>query len=64
MSKALICDRCGKAFTEQVALSMDAKWQFIHTHYDLCPECHKAFKEKFMKEKRKENVHGEGSKTH
>lgn len=49
MSKALICDRCKKAFSEQVALSMDTKWAFVHTHYDLCPKCHDAFKNEFMK---------------
>ena len=49
MSKALICDRCKKPFAEQVALHIEVKWQFIHTHYDLCPECHNDFKEKFLK---------------
>lgn len=49
MSKALICDRCKKPFSEQVALHMDTKWQFIITHYDFCPECHKEFKEMFLK---------------
>lgn len=50
MSKALICDRCKKAFPEHTALSMDTKCQFIHTHYDFCPKCHKAFKEIFLDE--------------
>ncbi|WP_283124775.1 hypothetical protein [Angelakisella massiliensis] len=44
MSKALICDRCKKPFSEQVALSIDTKWSFIHAHYDLCPKCHNDFK--------------------
>lgn len=45
MSKALICDKCKKAFPEQVGMHVDTKWQFIITHYDLCPECHAKFKE-------------------
>ena len=48
MSKAVICDRCKKAFSEQTALHIEGKWQFIITHYDLCPKCHGEFKE-FMK---------------
>ena len=43
MSKALICDRCKMPFSEQSALSVDAKWLFTHTHYDFCPLCRKEF---------------------
>lgn len=55
MSKALICDRCKKAFSEHAALSMDTKWQFIHTHYDFCPKCHTDFKDIFLKYNRNQN---------
>lgn len=48
MSKALICDRCKVPFSEQAALSLDAKWLFTHTHYDLCPLCRNEFNQ-FMK---------------
>lgn len=48
MSKALICDRCHKSFSEQVALKIETEFTFIHTHYDLCPKRHGAFKGPFM----------------
>lgn len=59
MSKALICDRCKKPFMEQAALHMEAKRKFIITHYDLCPECHTAFKEEFLNLGEKKEVKSE-----
>lgn len=59
MSKALICDRCKKPFAEQVALHVDTKWQFIISHYDFCPECHKEFKDEFLRIRNKETDHDE-----
>lgn len=59
MSKALICDRCKNPFAEQVALHIDTKWQFIVSHYDLCPKCHGEFKEIFLGLGKKEASHEE-----
>lgn len=39
MSKAVICDACKKAITEQSATHVETKWTFIISHYDLCPDC-------------------------
>lgn len=47
MSKAVICDRCKLAFSEQNAMKFEIKWMFTTTHYDLCPICREEFN-KFM----------------
>ena len=36
MSKAVICDRCKRAVTEQSAMHIETKISFILGHYDLC----------------------------
>jgi hypothetical protein len=55
MSKAVICDRCKKAFSEQSAHSIEMKHAFITTHYDLCPPCARIFHEEFMKDYKRKN---------
>ena len=45
MSKAVICDRCATAFSEQKATHIEEKWLFTTAHYDLCPTCRKAYYE-------------------
>lgn len=47
MSKAVICDRCKLAFSEQNAMKIEAKWMFTTAHYDLCPICREELN-KFM----------------
>lgn len=49
MSKAVICDRCKKAFAEQSAHHIEMKRAFITSEYDLCGSCAKLFHEEFMK---------------
>jgi len=55
MSKAVICDRCKKAFAEQSAHSIEMKHAFIITYYDLCAACAKRFHEEFMRDWKKKD---------
>ena len=45
MSKALICDKCKTAFSEQNATHIDMKCGPITTHLDFCPKCGKEFRD-------------------
>ena len=56
MSKALICDRCGKKVVKFYGMHLESKWSMFGIKYDLCQNCKEDFR-KFMKEKEgKENV--------
>ena len=58
MSKALICDRCKMAFSEQNCMAIDTKWLFVSTHYDLCPICRKEFNNFMFPNKNKIDLDG------
>lgn len=45
MSKAVICDKCKTACSEQSATHIETKWQFVTTYLDLCPKCATEFRE-------------------
>ena len=59
MSKALICDKCKTAFSEQSATHIEPKRAFITTQFDLCPSCAKEFTKFMFGEKYAEDVNDE-----
>ena len=50
MSKALLCDRCGKKILNFMGIRLESKWSMFGTKYDLCSNCTEDFR-KFMKKK-------------